>query len=304
MNIYITGIKGFMGAHMSHYFEKQGHNVAGCDNDFHPCQLKPTGIIHNADIRNLDLMDYLILSHKTDVVIHLAAQLHVDYSIKYPHETMNINAMGTLNILEVCRKNNIKCIVASTSEIYGSSQTDFMDETHPLDAQSPYGASKVAGDRLAKSYIDTYDQDIIIIRNFNAFGPYQNDGTAYGSVIAKFTRAALTGESLFIYGDGTQVRDYMDIKDVLQAYDFTLYHLPRGVYNFGTGEEITIKDLAETIIRVTQSKSRIFHVAPRAGEVQRLCCNCDKAKSFGFKPQTSFLRDLCEYVAWYEKTLK
>src|SRR3990167_10429668 len=171
----------------------------------------------HGDIRTDDMIvggtiyDYV---RESDIVFLLAAQIHVDKSIENPQETIDINVNGTLNILEACRKYGKKLVFASSSEVYGTSQSEFMSETHPLDAQSPYAASKVAGDRLCKSYIDTYGMDISILRNFNTFGEYQNDGS-YGGVIAIFTRQALAGEPITIYGTGEQERDYMYIEDAL-----------------------------------------------------------------------------------------
>jgi len=304
MHIFITGIRGFMGSHLANYLWKQGHTVTGIDNDFHSCEnpLSKSWCCFDKDIRDKKWLEkYFKAPHfqPIDMVIHLAAQIHVDYSIKHPIETMDINVGGTINILEECRKHNIKCIVASTSEAYGSSQSVMMDEKHPLDCQSPYGASKVAADRMAKSYTDTYGMEIVIIRNFNAFGPYQNDGS-YGSVIARFTKAAIEGEMINIYGSGDQERDYMYIDDIIKAYEFAM-DLPSGVYNFGTGETQTISRIANRIKVHTDSESQIMHVEARAGEVQRLCCDITKARSHGFEPSTVFDRDLLRYINWYKE---
>jgi nucleoside-diphosphate-sugar epimerase len=139
--------------------------------------------------------------------------------------------------------------------------------------------------------------DIVIIRNFNAFGPYQNDGS-YGSVIARFAKAATSNEPLYVYGDGSAERDYMYIDDIIQAYEFAI-KLPSGVYNFGTGKCYTIKEIAQKIKWIAESSSDIVHIAPRAGEVQRLCCDISKVKKYGFHPKTDFDRDLKKYMEWY-----
>jgi len=301
MRVFLTGSRGFMGSHLAEYLTKQGNEVFGIDNLFHSCE-KPIdpAIWTKGDIRNvIDLEKYI---EWADVVVHLAAQIHVDYSIQHPQETLDINVKGTLNVLELCRKYRKRVLIASTSEAYGSSQSEFMDENHPLDCQSPYGASKVAADRLAKAYIDTYGMDIVIIRNFNAFGPFQNDGS-YGSVIAKFTRKAMRGECLDIYGDGSQERDYMYIDDIVSAYDFAIHKLPRGVYNFGTGKTVKIKEVAQKVIQhVINEDAEIVYGPARAGEVQRLCCDTTKVKSFGWTSKTNFDYDLERYVKWYKET--
>ena len=302
MKYLITGNRGFIGSHLQQQLKKEGHKVVGLDNNFHSCKNKVDGII--GDIRNEKLIDELV--KEVDVVMHAAAIIHVDYSIKYPKETIDVNIGGTLNILEAVKKYNKRMVFASTSEVYGSSMLDIegMDEYHQLDCQSPYGASKVAGDRLCKSYYETYGTKITILRNFNTFGKFQND-TSYGGVIAIFTRAALTGKPMRIFGSGEQQRDYMCIEDAIAGYKLCSEEkkLIGQVVNVGTGSTITINNLARLIKDISGSKSKIIHVAPRAGEVQRLCADIQKAKSFGFQPITDFEKDLSSYINWYKKEM-
>lgn len=289
----ITGANGFIGSHLKQSLEKDGHTVIGLDNNFHPSGNKTECII--GDIRNKELVDELV--KKVDVVYHLAAIIHVDYSIKYPADTLDVNIYGTLNILEACRKYKKKLIFASSSEIYGTSQTDAMTEEHPLDCQSPYAATKVAGDRLCKSYIDTYGMDISILRNFNTFGEWQNDGS-YGGVIAIFTRQALAGKPITIFGDGTQERDYMYIDDAIKGYK--LASTMTGTLNVGTGDTTSINNIAIMIKNITGTPSEIIHTKERPGEVQRLCADISKAGRLGFRSTTKFIVNLKKYIDWYE----
>lgn len=295
MNILITGSAGFIGSHLYNYFKDLGHSVVGIDNFMHPCKNKTQS--EYCDVRcEKDLDAYI---RDCDVVFHLAAQINVDKSITNPDETIGINILGTQNVLELVKKYNKKMIFASTSEIYGTSQTDKISESHPLDCQSPYGASKVAADRMCFAYYKTYLTDVVIVRNFNTFGKYQNDDS-YGGVISKFTKKALKNEPLCIFGSGNQSRDYMDIKDAIQAYSLSI-SLPAGtILNFGTGTTVTIKDLAVKIVELTGSSSPIVTTLPRAGEVKRLCADITKAKEFGFVPKTDFYKDLEEYIKWYK----
>lgn len=310
MRVLITGAAGFIGGHLYEKLKAEGHEVIGIDDYSHASKnpIPRTDWEHPLDgIRRKDIRDDCIWGDvkDSDIVYHLAAQIHVDKSISNPKETIDVNVNGTLNILEACRKHKKKLVFASTSEVYGSSQTEFMAETHPLDAQSPYGASKVAADRLCKSYIDTYGLDIAILRNFNTFGPYQNDGgegTSYGAVIGIFTRAALRNEPIRIFGTGEQRRDYMFISDALKGYEIASKYT--GVLNIGSGQTISINELAEKIVEITGSKSEIVHVEPRAGEVQRLCADISKARTLGFEPETDFDIHLKEYIKWYENNLR
>jgi len=292
----ITGGRGFIGYHLKEELKKN-NQVIVLDNLFHPCQAPVDDTFHYADVRYYHEIESWV--KWADIVYHLAAQIHVDRSIEFPQETIDVNVTGTLNILEACRKYHKKMIFASSSEVYGTSQVDKINERHPLDGQSPYAASKISGDRLCKAYYDTYGLDVTILRNFNAFGPYQND-TSYGGVIARFTKAALSGEPLYVYGGGEQQRDYIYITDALFGYRICAQHNLSGqAINIGTGYTITINELARFIKNITKSNSEIIHTEPRPGEVQRLCADISLAQQYGFKPTTNFKQHLEHYIKWY-----
>lgn len=298
MKAVVTGSAGHIGWHLMRQLESEGHDVVGIDNFFHPC-LAPDNGTKYADIRYFDEVEPHV--EWADVVYHLAAQIHVDRSIDMPQETLDVNVNGTMNILEACKKHKKKLLFASSSEIYGTAQTDMISEEHPLDAQSPYAASKVAGDRLCKAYHDTFGLEVTIVRNFNVFGAWQKDDS-YGSVIAKFTKAALLNEPLYIYGDGDQERDYQLVDNAVKAYRFFTdnAYYGRGI-NIGSGTTIKIKTLAEMIVKATKSSSAIIHTASRAGEVQRLCADIKKAKSLGLDTENDFEKDLANYIIWYKQ---
>lgn len=292
-NILITGNCGFIGSHLYQRLTEKGHSVVGIDNLSHACGNKvPT---EYCDVR--DFHGLLPYFSNCDVVFHLAAEISVDKSIDSPEITIATNVLGTQNILELARRFGIKVVFASSSEIYGSSKTEYMNESHPLDAQSPYAASKVAGDRLCYAYQRTFGLNVNIVRNFNTFGPYQADDS-YGGVIAKFTKAALAGEPLEIYGNGRQERDYMWIDDAVQAYEMALDQLFYQPVNFGSGKTISIINLATMIVDLCKSKSDIKFIFPRKGEVQRLCADISRAKIIGFNPTTDFQKHLGEYILW------
>jgi len=301
MKILITGGAGFIGSHLYEKLKKDNNNVIAVDNFFHASKNPIIEKVKYCDIRyKSDIEPYVKWS---DVVFHLAAQIHVDRSIISPQETIDINVNGTLNILEAVRKYNKEMVFASTSEVYGTAQTKKIKENHPLDCQSPYAASKVAGERLAYSYYKTYGTKVAILRNFNTFGNFQNDGS-YGGVIAIFTRQALQGKTLSIFGSGKQERDYMSVRDAIRGYEFLISHKCWGKpVNIGTGKTITITDLAKEIIRLTNSKSKIEYVEERPGEVMRLCADTSLAQSMGFKIRTNFKNDLYDYTKWYKDTV-
>ena len=298
MKILVTGGAGFIGSHLMEFLEDKGYEIIGLDNLQWSTRRMKNMVI--GDIRDKELVDFLV--SKVDEVQHLAAQINVDYGNEHPHETFEINVGGTLNILESCRKHGKRLIYASSSEIYGSAQTDKINEEHPLDAQSVYAASKLAADRLCKAYSDTYGVDVRILRNFNTFGNYQRLDS-YGGVIAIFVDRALHNKPPIIYGDGKQERDYIHITDALRGYELIAEKGKRGEpINIGTGKSISINEIARMVQRLTGCPDPI-HTDARPGEVRLLRADITKAKSIGFIPKTNFEHNLEDYIKWRKKHL-
>lgn len=311
MKMLITGGAGFIGSHLCDKYTKEGHTVLCLDNFMsgnlmnvrHLLDYRNFKLI-KGDIRDFDLLEKIM--RDVDVVFHLAAQIHVDRSYIEPKLTYEINVMGTQNILEVARLYDAKRVIhASTSEVYGSAQYVPIDEKHPLNAAHPYGASKIAADRMCHAYIQTYGMNISIVRLFNVFGPRQRD-IGYGGVISIFTRRVLSNMSPIIYGDGLQTRDYTYIEDAVNALDLVLNHnepLTEPI-NFGSGKEISILDLANKIINLCGKKENVkpVHVEPRIGEVKRLIADATRAKQLlGWEPKYSLEEGLKVFVQWYMK---
>lgn len=309
MKILITGGAGFIGSHLCDKYTKEGYSVLCLDN-FMSGNLM--NIRHLLDYRNFklikgDIRDFELLEkvmRDVDVVFNLAAQIHVDRSYIEPKLTYEINVMGTQNILEVARIHDVKKVIhASTSEVYGSAQYVPIDERHPLNAPHTYGASKIAADRMCYAYIQTYGMDISILRLFNIFGPRQRD-IGYGGVISIFTRRVISNMSPIIYGDGLQTRDYTYIEDAIRAYDLVLNHNEpiTEPINFGSGKEVSILDLANTVIDLCGKEDNIkpVHAEPRIGEVKRLIADATKAKSLlGWEPEYDLKEGLRAFVQWY-----
>jgi UDP-glucose 4-epimerase len=310
MKIMITGGAGFIGSHLCGKYTNEGHTVI-CLDSFMSGNL--LNVRHLLDCRNFklikgDIRDFSLLEElmrDVDVVFHLAAQVHVDRSYIEPGITYEINVMGTQNILEIARMHDVKRVIyTSTSEVYGSAQYAPIDEKHPLNAPHPYGASKIAADRMCHAYIQTYGMNIAIVRLFNAFGPRQRD-IGYGGVISIFTRRVINNIPPIIYGDGRQTRDYTYIADVVSAFDSVLSHgepLTEPV-NFGNGSEVSILDLANLIIDACGKKGAVtpVHTDPRIGEVKRLIADATRAKKLlGWKPKYNLENGLAEFVRWYQ----
>ena len=310
MKILITGGAGFIGSYLCDKYTKEGHIVLCLDNFMNGNLMNIRHLLNhrnfkliNGDIRDSNLLEKIM--RDIDVVFHLAAQIHVDRSIIEPQLTYEVNVLGTQNILEVARTYDVeKVICTSTSEVYGSAEYVPMDENHPLNAPHPYGASKIASDRMCYAYIQTYGMNISIVRLFNTFGPKQKD-SGYGGVISIFVKRLLNGMPPIIYGDGHQTRDYTYIQDAVSAFDSILNY--SGVItepvNFGTGKEIKIIDIANKIIKICGKENEIepVHVEARPGEVERLVAQNSRAKElFGWEPKYEFEDGLRELIDWYK----
>lgn len=311
MRILITGGAGFIGSHLCDRYTKQGHTVLCLDNFLSGNLMNVKHLLDynnfkllKRDIRDSDALESLM--QDIDTVFHLAAQAHVDRSYIEPKLTYEVNVIGTQNVLEAARIHDPKKVIfASTSEVYGSAQYVPIDEKHPLNAPHPYGASKIAADRMCHAYVQTYGMNISILRCFNSFGPRQRD-LGYGGVISIFTRRVLSNMPPIIYGNGLQTRDYTYIEDTVRAYDAVLNHdrQIREPVNFGSGVAVNIVDLAGKIIDSCGKHGQIepIFVEPRIGEVQQLIADPSKAMDLlGWKPEYTLEQGLKAYIEWYRK---
>jgi UDP-glucose 4-epimerase len=307
MRVLVTGGAGFVGSHLSEKLVEEGNTVLCLDNLMNG---NVANIRHlfsrrnfkfiNSDIRNKEALSTLMPG--VDAVVHLAAQIHVDRSIVEPTMTYDVNVAGTQNILEAARMHDVeKLIYASTSEVYGTAQYAPIDEKHPLSAPHPYGASKIAADRMCHAYNETYGMNIAIVRPFNLYGPKQKD-SGYGGAISIFIKRALNNLPPVIFGDGLQTRDYTYVSDIIEAYKLILESNVKfdGPINFGTGKEIRIIDLAERIIKLTGRDLKPVFVHERPGEVRRLIADVSKATKLGWSPKVDIDKGLAMLVDWYK----
>ncbi|MBI2938160.1 MAG: GDP-mannose 4,6-dehydratase [Thaumarchaeota archaeon] len=309
MKILVTGGAGFIGSSLCEKFVKEEHTVYCLDN-FLSGSL--TNVKHLLDYRNFklikgDIRDTELLEkvmHDVEVVFNLAAQVHVDRSYVEPKLTLDINVLGTQNVLEMARLHDCtKVIQASSSEVYGSAMQVPITETHPLNAPHPYGASKIAADRLCYAYGKTYGLNVCIPRFFNTYGPRQKD-VGYGGVISIFTRRVLSGFPPVIYGSGAQTRDYIYIDDAVHAYDLLFKHEKPLLepINFGSGKEVSIAELARLIIKhCGKSKDlKPVHISPRIGEVERLIADSSRAKELlGWVPKVNIEEGIERFIQQY-----
>jgi dTDP-glucose 4,6-dehydratase len=239
-----------------------------------------------------------------DFVFHEAAKVSVPASVKNPTLTMDVNASGTCVVLDECRKADVeKVVVASSSSVYGDTPTLPKTEDMPLKPLSPYAASKLAEEKLAIAFCETYDLDVTALRYFNVYGPRQRSG-AYAGVIAIFIRQALAGKPVTIDGDGQQSRDFTFVNDVVDCnlLSVTKSQAKGEVYNVGGGSRITIEELADKIIEITGSSSKKEFGPPRPGDVRHSLAGIDKAQSqLGYDPETDMDTGLRKTIDWVKR---
>lgn len=306
--VLVTGADGFMGSHLTERLVNEGANVSAF--------IRSSSGANGYRIKNIDHLRgkvniiagdisigesvNLIRDNKPEIIFHLAAIAYVNYSFSHPVEVMNTNVGGTLNVLEACRSLDlIRVVVQSSSEVYGTALTSSIDENHPLNPTSPYAASKLAADRYAYSYWKTYGLPIAIIRPFNTYGPRHTY-----DVIPRFIRLVLEEKPPTIYGSGEQRRDFTYVSDMVRAI-LLMGSSPKAVgevVNFGTGKDVSIIEVAQKIIEIAGVHVKPLFLAERMAEVNRLCCNYEKAKRlFGWEPQISIDEGLRRNIDWCRK---
>jgi len=269
---FVTGADGFIGSHLCEALRDAGHEVMGMAQynsfDGYGWLDEVEGVEKVlGDVRDFDRT--LIAGY--EYVFHLAALIDVAYSYEAPHSYIDTNVVGTLNILEGVLQTNAKFIHTSSSEVYGSALFKPMDETHPINPQSPYAASKASADAIVRAYHLSYGLPCTIIRPFNTYGPRQSSR----AVIARICSMAIEpGCAEIRLGNLETKRDFMYVTDTVKAF-LAVMDLPFGVYNAGTGKSVKIGALPSYVTsKPVVSDAERFR--PEASEVDELRCNSNK----------------------------
>lgn len=271
MKALITGGAGFIGSHLSETLLAKGYEVTALDN---LSTGKYENVAHLKDNPKFSLVVGSILDHelvdklceKTDVIFHLAAAVGVELIVKYPLESLTTNVKGSEVVLDMAQRYNKKVLITSTSEIYGKNSSGPLKEDDdrilgsPLKSRWSYSTAKAIDEILAYLYYKEKGLPTIIVRLFNTVGPRQTG--SYGMVIPRLVSQALKGEALTVYGDGNQSRCFLHVRDVVSALA-KLIDNPKAVgevFNLGSQEEVSIKELAEKVIELTGGKSKITYI--------------------------------------------
>jgi dTDP-glucose 4,6-dehydratase len=307
--ILVTGAGGFIGSHLVEKLANSGAKVRAfvrynSRGDPGLLSMLPTEIIDKLDIIAGDLRDLpAVLSASSDVqvIFHLGALIAIPYSYKHPAEVVESNVMGTLNVLLAGRENGVARIIhTSSSEVYGSAIRVPIDETHPLQGQSPYSASKIGADKLAESFYCAYDLPVVTIRPFNTYGPRQSTRAVIPSIIIQ----AITQYKIHL-GNLEAIRDFTYVSDTVEG--FLCAAQTTGIegktINLGVGSEIRIKELVNEIISILGKPIEIEvdeeRLRPPKSEVTRLLSDNRLARELlGWTPRVSLREGLSKTIEW------
>jgi dTDP-glucose 4,6-dehydratase len=257
----------------------------------------------HGDIRDADLVRDVVAN--VDVIVNAAAESHVEKSIRDGgSEFVTTNVEGTQVLLDAIREAPVeRFILISSSEVYGTAESDPMDERHPLNPRSPYAGTKAGADRLAYSYFVTYELPIVIVRPFNNYGPRQHPE----KVIPRFITQALRDEPLTVHGAGHASRDWLYVDDDAEAIetiiDTPIDRIAGEVLNVATGVDISVNDIAAKVLdALGRPGAPTIHVEERPGQVDRHIGSTEKMERLtGWSAQTSFDEGLARTVAWYRE---
>lgn len=310
--ILVTGAGGFIGSHLVEHLVYKGYEVKAFIHYNSESDIKNLKYIDSSILKEIELFYGDITSYESvykamenvDIVYNLAALISIPYSYINPESYFQVNLQGLMNILNVSKKlNNIKQIVQmSTSEVYGTPLSTPIKETHILQAQSPYSASKISSEKLAESYFNSFDTPVSIVRVFNTFGPRQSRRAIIPTIITQ----AINSNEVSL-GNTNTLRDFIYVKDTVSALASVIEKNTIGeVYNIGVGKKISIENIVHKVDEFLGKDINILiddkRIRPQKSEVQMLLCDNSKfSTDTGWVPHYTFDNGLHETISFYQK---
>ena len=310
--ILVTGADGFIGSHLVETLLDEGCSVKAFTyyNSFNSwgwLDTFPRENLKNVEVFTGDIRDpngVRTAVKDVDIVFHLAALIAIPFSYHSPDAYIETNIRGTLNLLQACRDYDVeRVIVTSTSEVYGTAQYVPINETHPLQAQSPYSASKIGADKIAESFFRSFEMSVVIARPFNTYGPRQSARAVIPTIITQL----LNGNKNIRLGSIHPTRDFSHVGDVCKGL-INLSKFDEAIgreVNIGSGTEISIGSLAKLLMELTGTEVEIssegIRKRPDKSEVERLVCDNRLIKEItGWEPQTTLREGLLNTIEWFE----
>ncbi len=307
LKLLVTGGAGFIGSNYVHHV-LAGHaddevvvfdklTYAGNLDNLRDIEGDPRYEFVRGDICSREAVARAVDGNSVEAIVNFAADTHVDRSIVEPDAFIRTDVLGTHVLLEVARERGLRYLQVSTDEVYGHVPTGASLESDPVAPRSPYSASKASGDLLVLAYHVTYGLRVSITRGSNTVGAYQYPE----KVVPLFSTNAIDGETLPVYGDGLQQRDYMWVGDHCSAIDLVLREGEAGgVYNVGTGTSIPNLEMVETVLRtLDKPHSLIRHVTDRPGHDRRYALNTSKIRELGWEPELAPHDAIARAAQWY-----
>lgn len=320
--VILTGAAGFIGSHLAKRLLETGVEVVGIDNinDYYDVSLKYHRLslleeyenftFIRCDISNKDELNRIFEEHKADVVINLAAQAGVRYSIENPQVYIDSNVIGFFNILEACRNNPVKHLVyASSSSVYGNSdKVPFSVDDRVDNPISLYAATKKSNELMAYTYSHLFGIPATGLRFFTVYGPAGRPDMAYFS----FTKKILAGEPIKLFNYGELERDFTYIDDIVEGIMNIIPTVPEEingarakVYNIGNNKPVALKEFVAAIEEAIGVKAKIEYLPMQPGDVYRTYADISELeKDFGFRPQTDIRTGLKKFAEWYTEYYK
>lgn len=307
----VTGGAGFVGSHLVEGLLDEGIEVVSVDDysagkreNLEPFRGHPRFEEVDCDITDVDRLRPHF--EGVDVVFHQAAS-KMTVCLRDPRRDLDVNARGTFNLLELARDSGVKKFVhASTGSVYGEARYYPTDESHPLNPRSYYGVSKLAGEKYVAAFGHLYGMDVTVLRYYHVYGPRQENSDV-GGVVSIFARRALEGKPLVIYGDGTQMRSFTYVKDVVRINKLVATKPEsRGeIYNCASGIRVTIRELAESVLAVLDRKDvGIEYRDWKIGDIKVFDVSNEKLKALGMTWEMPFDRGLHETLEWTRNWLE
>jgi len=306
--VLVTGAGGFIGSRLTEALCARGARVRAFVRynsraDIGLLKLLPAEVLRSVEVIMGDLQDEDALEKAasgTALVFHLGALISIPYSYQHPVEVVRANILGTLAVLQACRKAGCRLIHTSTSEVYGSALRVPIDEQHPLQGQSPYSASKIGADKLVESYYRAFGVPAVTIRPFNTYGP----GQSARAVIPTIITQALQAEEIHL-GNLDALRDFTYLDDTVAAFIKAAETpgIDGETFNLGSSHEVSIRELSDEIVALTGSRARVVvdeeRLRPEKSEVVRLLADNSKARRvLGWAPQVELREGLTRTIAW------
>jgi UDP-glucose 4-epimerase len=301
MKVLVTGGAGFIGSNIVDGLIQNGYKTYVVDNlssgkrDF----LHPEAEFHSINILEDDFSSFFE-KIRPDAVIHLAAQINVQKSIEKSAHDAEINILGTLKVLELCKVYNSKLIYSSSAAVYGNPVFLPVNERHPIKPLSNYGISKYTPEMYISLYSEQYNLDYTILRYANVYGIRQ-EAEGEGGVVSVFIKKMLKNDPPVIYGNGEQTRDFIYVEDIVSANLAALVKECRGVLNISCNEEITINTLVEEINNLLNTKLSPIHKKYRRGDILNSCLDNELAlKQLNWKPVFTLREGLRKTIEYYK----